>query len=56
MHGWRRAMWYDQTGLPWVPPSPNMPTVETATLYPGTCLIEAQTCLKGAERPNRLNG
>ena len=47
MHGWQRAMWYDQTGLPWVPPSPNMPTVETATLYPGTCLIEGTNLSEG---------
>ena len=47
MHGWRRAMWYDQTGLPWVPPSPNMPTYETATLYPGTCLIEGTNLSEG---------
>lgn len=47
MHGWTRAMWYDETGLPWVPPSPNMPTVETATLYPGTCLIEGANLSEG---------
>ena len=47
MHGWQREMWYDQTGLPWVPPSPNMPTVETATLYPGTCLIEGTNLSEG---------
>ena len=47
MHGWRRKVWYDQTGLPWVPPSPNMPTVETATLYPGTCLIEGTNLSEG---------
>ena len=47
MRNWRRAMWYDQTGLPWVPPSPNMPTVETATLYPGTCLIEGTNLSEG---------
>ena len=47
MHGWKRAMWYDETGLPWVPPSPNMPTVETATLYPGTCLIEGTNLSEG---------
>ena len=40
-------MWYDETGLPWVPPSPNMPTVETATLYPGTCLIEGTNLSEG---------
>ena len=47
MCGWRRTMWYDQTGLPWVPPSPNMPTVETATLYPGICLIEGTNLSEG---------
>ncbi len=39
--GWRRAMYYDDTGLPWVPPSPNMPNLESANHYPGTCLFEA---------------
>lgn len=38
--GWRRELWFDQTGLPWVPPSPNMPSLESATHYPGTCLFE----------------
>ena len=47
MHGWRRSMWYDQTGLRWVPPSPNMPTLETATLYPGACLIEGTNLSEG---------
>ena len=47
MHGWRRGMWYDQTALPWVPPSPNMPTIETAMLYPGTCLIEGTNLSEG---------
>ncbi len=47
MRGWSRSMWYDQTGLPWVPPSPNMPTLETATLYPGTCLIEGTNLSEG---------
>lgn len=47
VHGWQRAMWYDQTGLPWVPPSPNMPTIETATLYPGICLIEGTNLSEG---------
>src|SRR5437762_2059229 len=36
--GWRRAMFYDDTGLPWVRPSPNMPDLESALHYPGTCL------------------
>lgn len=39
--GWRRAMYYDDTGLPWVRPSPNMPNLESAVHYPGTCLFEA---------------
>jgi len=39
--GWRRAMWFDETGLPWVNPSPNMPSLESATHYPGTVLFEA---------------
>ena len=47
MQGWRRAMWYDETGLPWVPPSPNMPTTETAALYPGTCLVEGTNLSEG---------
>ena len=38
--GWNRTMFYDQTGLPWVKPSPNMPEIESALLYPGTCLFE----------------
>jgi len=38
--GLRREMTYDETGLPWVPPSPNMPTLESALAYPGTCLFE----------------
>src|SRR5258705_786365 len=38
--GWNRAMLYDQTGLPWIKPSPNMPDLESALLYPGTCLFE----------------
>jgi uncharacterized protein YbbC (DUF1343 family) len=45
--GWRRADWYDATGLPWVPPSPNIPTVATATVYPGTCLLEGTTLSEG---------
>jgi uncharacterized protein YbbC (DUF1343 family) len=47
MRGWRRSMWSDQTGLPWVIPSPNMPTVSTATVYPGMCLIEGTNLSEG---------
>jgi uncharacterized protein YbbC (DUF1343 family)/CubicO group peptidase (beta-lactamase class C family) len=39
--GWRREQWFDETGIPWVSPSPNMRTMNEATLYPGVCLLEA---------------
>ncbi len=45
--GWRRVMWWDETGLPWVPPSPAMATLETATVYPGTCLVEGTNLSEG---------
>jgi uncharacterized protein YbbC (DUF1343 family) len=45
--GWRRSWWWDETGLPWVAPSPNMPTLETAALYPGLCLVEATNLSEG---------
>ncbi len=56
--GWRRDRWWDQTGLPWVPPSPNMPTLDTATLYPGLCLVEATNLSegRGTTRPFHLVG
>jgi uncharacterized protein YbbC (DUF1343 family) len=56
--GWRRQDWLDDTGLPWVLPSPNMPTVETAGLYPGLCLVEATTLSegRGTTRPFQLVG
>jgi uncharacterized protein YbbC (DUF1343 family) len=55
---WQRARWWDETGLPWVPPSPNMPSVETAGVYPGLCLVEATTVSegRGTTRPFRLVG
>lgn len=40
VEGWRRDQWFDQTGLPWLAPSPNMPSLESAAHYPGTCLFE----------------
>jgi uncharacterized protein YbbC (DUF1343 family) len=40
MTNWQRGMWFDETGLPWVPTSPAMPNLSTATLYPGMCLLE----------------
>ena len=56
--GWSRNMWYDQTGLPWVPPSPNIPNLETAIIYPGTVLIEATNVSegRGTDHPFRWIG
>ena len=58
MEGWKRSMWFDQTGLPWVLPSPNMPTLETATVYAGMCLLEATNISegRGTSRPFELFG
>lgn len=47
MHNWKRAMWFGDTSLPWVLPSPNMPTVYTAAVYPGMCLIEGTNLSEG---------
>ncbi|HVC83022.1 MAG TPA: DUF1343 domain-containing protein [Chloroflexota bacterium] len=47
MRGWQRAMWYDQTGIPWMPLSPNMPALATLILYPGTCLLEGTNLSEG---------
>jgi uncharacterized protein YbbC (DUF1343 family) len=47
MRGWRRAMLWEDTGLPWVAPSPNMPTLDTARVYPGGCLIEGTNLSEG---------
>jgi len=47
MHGWKRKMWFDETGLPWVMPSPNIPTLDTATVYPGICLLEGTNISEG---------
>jgi uncharacterized protein YbbC (DUF1343 family) len=58
MKGWRRPMHYEQTGLPWVLPSPNIPTVDTAFVYPGGCLIEGTNLSegRGTTRPFELVG
>ncbi|MFY8329219.1 exo-beta-N-acetylmuramidase NamZ family protein [Vagococcus carniphilus] len=45
--GWKRGMTFEETGLPWVMPSPNIPTPETAWLYTGTCLIEGTNLSEG---------
>jgi uncharacterized protein YbbC (DUF1343 family) len=47
MRGWKRSMWWDDTGLPFVLPSPNMPTLATATVYPGMCLVEGTNLSEG---------
>lgn len=47
MTGYKRDMWYDETGVPWIVPSPNMPTLETAVIYPGMCLMEGTNLSEG---------
>lgn len=49
--GWHRAMLYDETGLPWVKPSPNMPDLESALHYPGICLFEGTNVSVGRGTP-----
>ena len=49
--GWTRALLYDETGLPWVKPSPNMPDLESALHYPGTCLFEGTNVSVGRGTP-----
>jgi uncharacterized protein YbbC (DUF1343 family) len=51
MEGWRRSFWWEETGIPWIAPSPNMPTVESATHYPGTCLFEGTNLSVGRGTP-----
>ena len=47
MEGWKREMWHDETGLPWISPSPNILSLDTATVYPGTCLLEGTEWSEG---------
>ena len=58
LRGYRRDMHFHETRLPWVPPSPNMPTVETALVYPGMCLLEGTNLSegRGTTRPFELFG
>ena len=58
MRGWERDMYFEHTGLPWVLPSPNMPTVETALVYPGMCLVEGTELseARGTTKPFELSG
>jgi uncharacterized protein YbbC (DUF1343 family) len=56
--GWRRSMYYDETGLPWVIPSPNLPTLDSAIVYPGAVLFEGTRLSegRGTTRPFELIG
>ena len=58
MTGWQRRMRFGDTGLPWVLPSPNMPTPDTALVYPGGCLVEGTNLSegRGTTRPFELCG
>jgi len=58
MEGWSRGMYFDETGLPWVMPSPNMPTLDTAIVYPGAVLFEGTQLSegRGTTRPFELLG
>ena len=58
MEGWRREMWFDETGQPWILPSPNIPTLDTATVFPGTVFVEGTLISegRGTTRPFELVG
>jgi len=58
MEGWRREMWGDETGLPWVLPSPNIPTVDTCVVFPATVHVEGTELSegRGTTKPFELNG
>lgn len=58
MEGWTRSMWFDDTGLPWIIPSPNMPTLDTATVYPGLVALEGTNLSegRGTTKPFELFG
>ena len=58
MRGWRRRDFFEATGLPWIMPSPNMPTVDSAFVYPGLCLIEGTNLSegRGTTRPFEIIG
>jgi uncharacterized protein YbbC (DUF1343 family) len=58
LEGWQRGMFFEETGLPWAMPSPNMPTVDTAFVYPGGCLLEGTNLSegRGTTRPFEIVG
>ena len=51
MEGWNPNLWFDQTKLIWIPPSPNIPDLETAIIYPGMCLLEGTNISEGRGTP-----
>ncbi len=58
MDGWKRELWYDETDVPWVMPSPNIPTLDSATVFPGTVHLEGTQMSegRGTTRPFELVG
>jgi uncharacterized protein YbbC (DUF1343 family) len=58
LEGWQRAMFHDETGLPWIIPSPNLPTLESAVVYPGAVLFEGTQLSegRGTTRPFEITG
>src|SRR5438067_371628 len=58
MRGWRRSMWWDETGIPWVNPSPNLRTLDATLLYPGTVFFEGTNATegRGTDKPFQLIG
>ena len=58
MEGWNASLWYDETTLPWVKPSPNIPDLGTALIYPGMCLLEGTNVSegRGTEHPFKWFG
>jgi uncharacterized protein YbbC (DUF1343 family) len=58
MEGWRRGMWFDETGLEWINPSPNIRNLTEAILYPGTCLLEGHSVSvgRGTDTPFQIVG
>ena len=58
MEGWKNNLWFDETDLPWVKPSPNIPDLETAIIYPGMCIIEGTNLSegRGTQNPFKLIG
>jgi uncharacterized protein YbbC (DUF1343 family) len=58
LQGWKRDLWFDQTSLPWIAPSPNMPTLQTATVYPGQAFLEGTNISegRGTTKPFELLG